>query len=49
MNTFETPIPLLENGDRLTRSQFEYYYSFLPPNQKAELIEGVIYIIEKIC
>jgi len=44
MNTFKIRIPLLENGDRLTRKQFEYYYSLLPSNQKAELIEGVVYM-----
>jgi Uma2 family endonuclease len=36
--------PPLENGDRLTRFQFEQRYHAMPPNnRKAELIEGVVY------
>ncbi|GEM_PF-2087125 len=34
--------PPLENGDRLTRSQFEQRYHAMPHNN-AELIEGVVY------
>ncbi len=34
-------IPPLENGDRLTRYEFERRYQAMPRHQKAELIEGV--------
>lgn len=37
-------IPPLENGDRLTRSEFERRYEAMPHLKKAELIEGVVYI-----
>lgn len=36
--------PLLENGDRLTRPEFERRYSAMPHVTKAELIEGVVYM-----
>jgi Uma2 family endonuclease len=38
-----TSIPPLENGDRLTRPEFERRYNQMP-NVKAELIEGVVYM-----
>jgi Uma2 family endonuclease len=34
----------LENGDRLTRQEFERRYQALPQIKKAELIEGVVYV-----
>jgi len=34
----------LQNGDRLTRSEFERRYNAMPTTKKAELIEGVVYI-----
>jgi Uma2 family endonuclease len=34
----------LENGDRLTRDQFEQRYQAMPQLKKAELIEGVVYV-----
>lgn len=34
----------LENGDRLTRPEFERRYSAMPRLKKAELIEGVVYM-----
>ena len=34
--------PTLENGDRLTRAEFERRYLTLPNIRKAELIEGVV-------
>jgi len=34
----------LENGDRLTRAEFERRYSALPHIKKAELIEGEVYM-----
>jgi Uma2 family endonuclease len=37
-------IPPLENGDRLTRPEFERRYSAMPHVKKAELIEGVVYM-----
>lgn len=36
-------IPPLENGDRLSRSEFERRYQAMPQLRKAELIEGVVY------
>ena len=39
-----TQILPLENGDRLTRLQFERRYSAMPKLKKAELIEGIVYI-----
>jgi Uma2 family endonuclease len=38
------PIPPLENGDRLTRAEFERRYEAMPHVKKAELIEGVVYM-----
>jgi Uma2 family endonuclease len=37
-------LPILENGDRLTRAEFERRYQAMPENQKAELIEGIVYM-----
>ncbi|MBE9224292.1 Uma2 family endonuclease [Phormidium sp. LEGE 05292] len=37
-------IPPLENGDQLTRVEFERRYSAMPNQKKAELIEGVVYM-----
>ena len=37
-----TPAPALENGDRLTRAEFERRYEARPDLKKAELIEGVV-------
>ena len=34
----------LENGDRLTRPEFERRYQAMPQLNKAELIEGVVYV-----
>ncbi len=36
-------IPPLENGDRLTRTEFERRYDAMPHLKKAELIEGVVH------
>ena len=38
------PVPPLENGDRLTRCEFERRYAAQPDLKKAELIEGVVYM-----
>ncbi len=37
-------VPPLENGDRLTRFEFERRYSAMPKLKKAELIEGTVYM-----
>jgi Uma2 family endonuclease len=37
-------VPALENGDRLTRAEFERRYEAVPHLKKAELIEGVVYV-----
>ncbi|MEO0458247.1 MAG: Uma2 family endonuclease [Cyanobacteria bacterium P01_A01_bin.114] len=39
-----TKVPLLENGDRLSRTEFERRYAAMPHLKKAELIEGVVYM-----
>src|SRR3954454_7624147 len=39
-----TRVPYLENGDRLTRAEFERRYDAMPHLKKAELIEGIVYI-----
>jgi Uma2 family endonuclease len=42
------PIPPLESGDRLTRTEFERRYEATPENFKAELIEGVVYVASPV-
>ncbi|HEY9664263.1 MAG TPA: Uma2 family endonuclease [Allocoleopsis sp.] len=37
-------IPPLENGDRLSRYEFERRYNAMPNLKKAELIEGIVYM-----
>ena len=37
-------VPPLENGDTLTRAEFERRYEAMPHLKKAELIEGVVYV-----
>ncbi|NER22249.1 MAG: Uma2 family endonuclease [Symploca sp. SIO1B1] len=37
-------IPLLENGDRLNRYEFERRYDAMSSLKKAELIEGIVYM-----
>ena len=39
-----TQVLPLENGDRLTRIEFERRYSAMPKLKKAELIEGIVYM-----
>jgi Uma2 family endonuclease len=41
---FVERVPRLENGDRLTRPEFERCYEAMPHVKKAELIEGVVYV-----
>ncbi len=38
----ESYVPPLENGDRLTRAEFERRYQAMPENVRAELVEGVV-------
>src|SRR5262245_19185229 len=44
MQTRADVVPALENGDRLTRAEFERRYEAMPHLKKAELIEGVVYV-----
>jgi hypothetical protein len=37
-------VPPLQNGDRLTRAEFERRYNAMPEVKKAELIEGIVFI-----
>ena len=37
-------LPPLEDGDHLTRAEFERRYDAMPHLKKAELIEGVVYM-----
>lgn len=37
-------LPPLENGDRLSRAEFERRYDAMPHLKKAELIEGIVYM-----
>ncbi len=43
-STGKVQVPPLENGDRLTRIEFERRYSNMPDVKKAELVEGVVYM-----
>ena len=38
------PVPALQNGDRLSRREFERRYKAMPHVKKAELIEGTVYM-----
>jgi Uma2 family endonuclease len=40
----EQVVPVLENGDRLTRAEFERRYQAMHDVKKAELVEGVVYM-----
>jgi Uma2 family endonuclease len=42
--TNRATLPPLENGDRLTRAEFERRYDAMPELKKAELIEGVVHV-----
>lgn len=41
-------IPPLENGDRLSRAEFERRYEAMPHLKKAELIERVVYLTPRV-
>jgi Uma2 family endonuclease len=36
--------PPLENGDHLVRAEFERRYEAMPPNVRAELVDGVVHV-----
>ena len=38
------PVPELQAGDRLTRTEFERRYDAMPHLKKAELLDGVVYM-----
>lgn len=42
------PPPPLENGDQLTRAEFERRYEAMPGLKKAELIEGVVHMASPV-
>lgn len=44
----ETPLLPLENGDRLSRAEFERRYAAMPHVKKAELIEGIVYMASPV-
>lgn len=44
MNLAANFIPPLENGDKLSREEFERRYEAMPHLKKAELIEGIVYM-----
>lgn len=48
MSSFKTnfilAVPPLENGDRLTITEFERRYTAMPQVKKAELIEGMVHM-----
>jgi Uma2 family endonuclease len=39
-----TVVPLLQQGDHLSRAEFERRYAAMPSLKKAELIEGIVYM-----
>jgi len=43
-NQANKQLPPLENGDRLTRPEFERRYAAAMHIQKAELIEGIVFV-----
>lgn len=46
---FEWPaVPPLDNGDQLTREEFERRYNAMPHVKKAELIEGEVYMASAV-
>jgi Uma2 family endonuclease len=47
-NNYPSYIPPLESGDRLNRPEFERRYSAMPNLKKAELIEGVVYVVSPL-
>ena len=48
MVTHQSKILPLENGDRLSRLEFERRYQAMPELKKAELIEGRVYMASPV-
>ena len=48
MVTHQSKILPLENGDRLSRREFERRYQAMPEQKKAELIEGRVYMASPV-
>ncbi len=48
MVTHQSKILPLENGDRLSRTEFERRYQAMPEQKKAELIEGRVYMASPV-
>ncbi|MDG2989554.1 Uma2 family endonuclease [Candidatus Synechococcus calcipolaris G9] len=48
MSLNQVQIPVLENGDRLERYEFERRYTQMPKVKKAELINGVVYMASPV-
>jgi Uma2 family endonuclease len=46
--TPRSAIPPLENGDRLSRDEFERRYDAMPELKKAELLEGIVYMASPV-
>jgi Uma2 family endonuclease len=46
--TGPSPLPPLENGDRLSRDEFERRYDAMPNLKKAELIDGEVYVASPV-
>ncbi len=44
VNSSQTVVSYMENGDHLTKAEFEHFYNLMPDLKKAELIEGVVYM-----
>ena len=38
-------LPSLQNGDNLTVAEFERRYDAMPPGTRAELIQGIVYVV----
>ena len=43
-----TQVPPLQTGDRLSRKEFERRYEVMPEEKKAELLEGVVYVVSSV-
>lgn len=48
MSTITTARPTLESGDHLTRDEFHRRYCARPDINKAELVEGVVYVASPV-
>ncbi len=48
MTTLPLTLPPLENGDKLTRHEFEQRYTAMPQVKKAELVEGFVYMTSPV-